>query len=61
MPDSTDGKVEVVKEDASKVTRRRVHACSHDGRIVFQGNASELLSATDPYLVEYLYKTLPPW
>ena len=33
----------------------------HDGAILFQGNASELLSAKDPYLLEYLYKTLPPW
>ena len=30
---------------------------------MFQGTASELLAARDrdPYLKEYLYKTLPPW
>jgi phospholipid/cholesterol/gamma-HCH transport system ATP-binding protein len=54
------GKVEVVKEDASKVARVEFMVL-HEGRIMFQGLASELLAATDPYLVEYLYKTLPPW
>jgi phospholipid/cholesterol/gamma-HCH transport system ATP-binding protein len=33
----------------------------HEGRIVFEGRASELLGATDPYLKEFLYNTLPPW
>jgi phospholipid/cholesterol/gamma-HCH transport system ATP-binding protein len=56
----TNGKVEVVKEDASKVEGVEFMVL-HDGRMTFQGNASELLSGTDPYLVEYLYKTLPPW
>ena len=55
-----NGKVEVVKEDASKVAGV-VFMVLHEGRIMFQGNASELLAATDPYLVEYLYRTLPPW
>ena len=32
-----------------------------DGTIRFQGSASELLASKDPYLTEYLYKTLPPW
>jgi hypothetical protein len=56
----TNGTVEVVKEEASKVTGVEFMVL-HEGRIVFLGNASELLSGTDPYLVEYLYKTLPPW
>jgi len=55
-----NGTVEVVKEDASKVAGVEFMVL-HEGKIVFQGNASELLSGTDPYLVEYLYKTLPPW
>jgi len=54
------GKVEVVKEDASKVARVEFMVL-HEGRIMFQGHASELLASKDPYLVEYLYKTLPPW
>ena len=54
------GTIEVVKEDASKISGVEFMVL-HDGAILFQGNASELLSAKDPYLVEYLYKTLPPW
>ena len=54
------GKIEVVKEDASKIAGVEFMVL-HEGAILFQGNASELLSARDPYLVEYLYKTLPPW
>jgi phospholipid/cholesterol/gamma-HCH transport system ATP-binding protein len=33
----------------------------HEGRIRFEGNADELLASADPYLKEFLYKTLPPW
>ena len=56
----TNGKVEVVKEDASKIAGVEFMVLL-DGAIKFQGTASELLAAKDPYLVEYLYKTLPPW
>jgi phospholipid/cholesterol/gamma-HCH transport system ATP-binding protein len=56
----SDGRVEVIKEDASKIERVEFMVL-HEGSIVFCGNASELLAAKDPYLVEYLYKTLPPW
>ena len=54
------GKVEVVKSDASQVTGVEFMVL-HEGAIMFQGTASELLASKDPYLVEYLYKTLPPW
>jgi phospholipid/cholesterol/gamma-HCH transport system ATP-binding protein len=33
----------------------------HDGRIHFEGGASELLASEDPYLKEFLFMTLPPW
>jgi phospholipid/cholesterol/gamma-HCH transport system ATP-binding protein len=33
----------------------------HEGRIIFQGSASELLASKDPYLERFLYRTLPPW
>jgi phospholipid/cholesterol/gamma-HCH transport system ATP-binding protein len=56
----SDGQVEVVKEDAAKVAGVEFMVL-HDGAIIFQGNAAELLAAKDPYLVEYLYRTLPPW
>jgi phospholipid/cholesterol/gamma-HCH transport system ATP-binding protein len=55
-----DGRVEVVEEDASKILGVEFMVL-HEGSIMFQGTASELLAAKDPYLVEYLYKTLPPW
>jgi phospholipid/cholesterol/gamma-HCH transport system ATP-binding protein len=55
-----DGRVEVVEEDASKIEGVEFMVL-HEGSIVFQGTASELLAEKDPYLVEYLYKTLPPW
>lgn len=32
-----------------------------DGRIHFQGTATELLASDDAYLREFLYMTLPPW
>jgi phospholipid/cholesterol/gamma-HCH transport system ATP-binding protein len=33
----------------------------HDGAIQFTGTASELLAEEDPFLKEFLYRTLPPW
>lgn len=33
----------------------------HEGQIRFEGAADELLASDDPYLKEFLYKTLPPW
>src|SRR5262245_15097122 len=33
----------------------------HDGLILFEGSAAELLSSQDSYLREFLYMTLPPW
>ena len=57
-----DGKVSVAKVDASEVSGVEFMVL-HEGSIRFQGTASELLAAPerDPFLKEYLYKTLPPW
>jgi phospholipid/cholesterol/gamma-HCH transport system ATP-binding protein len=33
----------------------------HEGRIYFEGTASELLASHDAYLREFLFMTLPPW
>jgi phospholipid/cholesterol/gamma-HCH transport system ATP-binding protein len=57
-----DGKIEVVKADSSQITGVKFMVL-HDGAIMFEGTAGELLTArdADPYLKEYLYKTLPPW
>jgi phospholipid/cholesterol/gamma-HCH transport system ATP-binding protein len=32
-----------------------------NGRIHVQGSAAEMLASTDPFVREYLHKTLPPW
>jgi phospholipid/cholesterol/gamma-HCH transport system ATP-binding protein len=57
---TTAGKVAVEKTDSSQVKGVEFMVLL-DGTIKFQGTASELLAARDPYLQEYLYKTLPPW
>jgi phospholipid/cholesterol/gamma-HCH transport system ATP-binding protein len=33
----------------------------HNGQVHFAGGADDLLGSDDPYLKEFLYKTLPPW
>jgi phospholipid/cholesterol/gamma-HCH transport system ATP-binding protein len=33
----------------------------HEGRIHFHGHAPDLLAASDGYLKEFLFNTLPPW
>jgi phospholipid/cholesterol/gamma-HCH transport system ATP-binding protein len=33
----------------------------HEGRIRFEGHAAELLASDDPYVKEFMFKTLPPW
>ncbi|MDH4063818.1 MAG: organic solvent resistance ABC transporter ATP-binding protein, partial [Acidobacteriota bacterium] len=33
----------------------------HDGQIRFEGSAEAILASRDPYVREYLLKTLPPW
>jgi phospholipid/cholesterol/gamma-HCH transport system ATP-binding protein len=33
----------------------------HQGRIHLQASAQKLFSSDDPFVKEYLYKTLPPW
>lgn len=57
---AVDGTIEVSKVDASQVEGVEFFMLA-DGEIKFQGTAKELLASRDPYLKEYLYKTLPPW
>jgi hypothetical protein len=33
----------------------------HEGRIRFDGSATELLASRDQYLQDFLFRTLPPW
>ena len=56
----TGSEVEIAKAEES-VGARVEFMVLHDGRMVFEGSASELLAANDAFLKEFLYKTLPPW
>jgi phospholipid/cholesterol/gamma-HCH transport system ATP-binding protein len=56
----SNGKVDVVKDDSSNIEGVEFMVLL-DGAIKFQGTAKEILASTDPYLLEYLYRTLPPW
>ena len=56
---SADG---IIIVDADEETTARSNfMVLHDGAIQFTGTASELLAAEDPFLKEFLYRTLPPW
>ncbi len=51
----------VIKDADQKTTARTTFLVLHDGAIQFAGTASELLASEDPFLKEFLYRTLPPW
>ncbi|HEY8535510.1 MAG TPA: ATP-binding cassette domain-containing protein [Vicinamibacterales bacterium] len=47
---------------ASPETEREVlFMFLHQGRLHFEGTATELFASEDPFLKEFLFKTLPPW
>jgi phospholipid/cholesterol/gamma-HCH transport system ATP-binding protein len=50
-----------IVEAADSATTHAEFMVLHEGRIAFEGSASELLSSEDSYLKEFLYNTLPPW
>jgi len=56
----TDGRLEIVEADETK-TAQAEFMVLHNGRIHFQGSATELLASNDEYLREFLFMTLPPW
>jgi phospholipid/cholesterol/gamma-HCH transport system ATP-binding protein len=56
----TDGQVQIVPSDEVE-SERADFMVLHEGRIHFEGSASELLAHRDDYLKEFLYMTLPPW
>jgi phospholipid/cholesterol/gamma-HCH transport system ATP-binding protein len=57
---TADGvRVSVASEEANAANAEFM--VLHDGRILFEGHGAELLASEDPYLKEFLYKTLPPW
>lgn len=55
-----DGAVQFVDADAAKAKEVEFMVL-HDGGIHFHGTAEALLASRDPYLVDYLLKTQPPW
>lgn len=55
----TNGDIRIDKSDDGDAASEFM--VLQEGRIVFEGPAAELLSSTDPYLTEFLFKTLPPW
>jgi phospholipid/cholesterol/gamma-HCH transport system ATP-binding protein len=53
---------EISIEDAGSESAAQVNfMVLHQGHIHFRGSGTELLASEDPYLKEYLYRTLPPW
>jgi phospholipid/cholesterol/gamma-HCH transport system ATP-binding protein len=58
--ESSDGGVRIVPVQDAALTRTEFMVL-HEGRILFEGPAAALLSSEDPYLKQFLYKTLPPW
>ena len=52
--------IQIVTADEAKAAEAEFMVL-HNGRIHFQGNAAELLASEDPYLREFLFRTLPPW
>lgn len=55
-----DGHVEIRQADDAKAAQAEFMVL-HEGRILFEGSASELLASQDAYLREFLFMTLPPW
>jgi len=55
-----DGEVEIVDAATAK-DQQADFMVLHEGRIHFRGSGAELLASDDPYLKEFLYRTLPPW
>lgn len=55
---STGGSIEIRPAEGDAMVEFLV---LRDGRIQFHGNPSALLASRDPFLEEFLYRTLPPW
>jgi phospholipid/cholesterol/gamma-HCH transport system ATP-binding protein len=54
-----DGRISIEEVDATAGRARFL--VLHDGRILFEGTAAELLASRDAFLQEFLFMTLPPW
>ena len=56
----TNGRIEIAALVEGQAERADFMVL-HEGRIRFEGSASELLAEQDAYLKEFLHMTLPPW
>ncbi len=54
-----DGRVQIGQVDDEST--RAQFMVLHEGRIMFEGSAHDLLTAHDAYLREFMFMTLPPW
>jgi phospholipid/cholesterol/gamma-HCH transport system ATP-binding protein len=57
---AADGTVQIVDADPARAAQIEFMLL-HNGRIHVQASAAELFGSTDPFVQEYLHKTLPPW
>ena len=55
-----EGCVRIVPAEATSAAPAEVMVL-HEGRIRFDGSATELLASRDQYLKDFLFRTLPPW
>ena len=55
-----NGRVRISGIPVKEATRARFLVL-HEGRICFEGTASDLQASRDAYLREFLFMTLPPW
>jgi len=55
-----EGGVRIVPAETASLARAEFMVL-HEGRIRFDGSAADLLASRDPYLQDFLFRTLPPW
>ena len=55
-----DGRIEIIETGDQGISGTEFMML-HQSRIHVRGTAAELMASEDPYLREFLYRTLPPW
>jgi phospholipid/cholesterol/gamma-HCH transport system ATP-binding protein len=55
-----NGRPRIVLADETR-PERATFMLLHEGRIYFEGTAAALRASRDPYVRQFLFKTLPPW
>lgn len=55
-----NGTIDIVKRSEEAASHARFMVL-HEGGVLFDGSAPELLASKNQYVQELLYKTLPPW